>query len=46
MRNRGLQQFRVRGLSKVRAVVCLFALVHNVLREVTLRREVGLCPSG
>ena len=33
-------------MSKVRAVTYLFALVHNVLREVTLRRAVGLCPSG
>jgi transposase len=39
MRNRGMQQFRVRGWSKVRAVVLMFALVHNVLREVTLRRS-------
>jgi transposase len=30
-RNRGLQQFPVRGLKKVRAVVLLFALAHNLM---------------
>ena len=37
-RNRGLQQFRVRGLERVRAVVLWFALAHNLLRAVELRR--------
>ena len=37
-RNRGLQQFGVRGLDKVRAVVLWFALAHNLLRAVELRR--------
>jgi transposase len=37
-RNRGLQQFRVRGLDKVRAVVLWFALAHNLLRTRELRR--------
>jgi transposase len=37
-RHRGLQQFRVRGLGKVRAVVLWFALAHNLLRAVELRR--------
>jgi transposase len=31
-RNRGLQQFLVRGLKQVRSVVWLFALAHNVAR--------------
>jgi transposase len=37
-RNRGLQQFAVRGLRKVRAVLLWFALAHNLLRSVSLRR--------
>jgi len=35
-RNRGLQQFPVRGLEKVRAVVLLFALAHNLVRMTKL----------
>jgi transposase len=38
-RNRGLQQFRVRGLAKVKAVVLLYVLAHNLLRTKTLRAE-------
>ena len=38
-RNRGLQQFRVRGKTKVYATVLLFALVHNLMREQSLKRE-------
>ncbi len=46
-RNRGLQQFPVRGLKKVRAVALLFALAHNVMRTASLlRRPVGICASG
>jgi len=41
-RNRGLRQFLVRGLKKVRAVVLLYALAHNLMRAVTLRREAAL----
>jgi IS5 family transposase len=37
-RNRGLQQVAVRGLRKVRAVLLWFALAHNLLRSVSLRR--------
>jgi transposase len=37
MRNRGLYQFRVRGLAKVRAVVLWYVLAHNLLRAVLLR---------
>ena len=36
-RNRGLQQLRVRGLAKVKAIALWFALAHNVMRTVTLR---------
>ena len=38
-RNRGLWQFTVRGLAKVKAVVMWYVLVHNVLRMVALRAE-------
>jgi len=38
-RNRGLRHFLVRGLKNVRAVVLLYALAHNLMRAVTLRRE-------
>lgn len=38
MRNRGLQQFRIRGLRKVKAVLLWFALLHNLLRGYALRR--------
>jgi transposase len=36
-RNRGLQQFRVRGRTKVRAVLVWFALAHNLMRAIALR---------
>jgi transposase len=36
-RQRGLQQFLVRGLEKVRTVATLFAVAHNVRRWGTLR---------
>lgn len=46
-RNRGLQQFPVRGLKKVRAVALLFALAHNVMRMASLlRASVAPCLSG
>lgn len=35
-RNRGLQQLPVRGLPKVRCVLLLFALTHNLMRAVAL----------
>jgi hypothetical protein len=38
-RNRGLQQFRVRGRPKVRAVVLWYVLAHNLMRMVALRAE-------
>jgi transposase len=36
-RNRGLQQFRVRGSPKVKAVVLWYVLAHNLMRAVALR---------
>jgi len=36
-RHRGLQQFRVRGRRKVRAVLLWFALAHNLMRSLSLR---------
>jgi hypothetical protein len=36
-RNRGLQQLRVRGLKKARAVLLWYALAHNALRGAGLR---------
>jgi transposase len=38
-RNRGLQQFRVRGLAKVKCVMLIFALAHNLMRIVSLVPE-------
>lgn len=38
-RNRGLQQFRVRGVVKVRAVLLWYVLAHNLMRAVTLRAQ-------
>lgn len=36
-RNRGLRQFLVRGLEKVRAVMLWFAIAHNLIRTLALR---------
>lgn len=36
-RNRGLQQFRVRGLNRARAVVLWYVLAHNLMRAAALR---------
>ena len=38
-RNRGLHQFLVRGLEKVKTVVKWYVLIHNLLRMVALRAE-------
>jgi transposase len=38
-RNRGLHQFVVRGLAKVKTVVLWYVLVHNLFRMVALRAE-------
>ena len=39
-RNRGLQQFRVRGLAKVKCVMLLFALAHNLMRMLALTPDL------
>ena len=38
--NRGLQQFRVRGLVKVKCVMLIFALAHNLMRMAALAPEL------
>jgi len=40
-RNRGLQQFLVRGLEKVRTVALWFAIAHNLMRAVALRAKAA-----
>lgn len=40
-RQRGLTQFRVRGLDKVRTIAVWFALAHNLRRWATLRAQVA-----
>jgi hypothetical protein len=42
MRNRGMRQFLVRGLVKVRAVVLMSVLAHNLLRAEALRVQKRL----
>ena len=45
-RNRGLQRMPVRGLSKMRCVVLLFALAHNLMRTLALAPQLlGLGPA-
>ena len=39
-RNRGLQRMPVRGLAKVRCVVRLYALAHNLMRMAALAPEL------
>ena len=39
-RNRGLQQYPVRGLAKVKCVTLLFALAHNLMRMAELAPEL------
>jgi transposase len=41
-RNRGLHQFVVRGLAKVKTVVLWYVLLHNLFRMVALRAERAL----
>jgi transposase len=41
-RNRGLRQFLVRGLVKVRTVALWFAIAHNLMRAVALRAQAAL----
>lgn len=48
-RNRGLLQMPVRGLAKVRSVVGLFVLAHNLMRMVKLAPQLigwGTGPSA
>jgi len=45
-RNRGLRQFLVRGLKKVRAVALWFAIAHNLMRAVILRAQAALAAVG
>lgn len=40
-RNRGLRQFLVRGLSKVKTILLWFALAHNLMRAVILRQVMA-----
>jgi len=42
MRNRGLTRLVVRGLKRVKATVALYAVAHNVLRALVLRRQAAL----
>ena len=44
-RNRGFGQFRVRGSPKARTIALWYALLHNVMRAVTLR-AVPAIPAG
>lgn len=44
-RNRGLRHFVVRGLKKVKAVLLWFALAHNLMRAVALRRAAASAPA-
>jgi transposase len=41
-RNRGMRQFLVRGLRKIKAVVLWFALAHNLVRAAFLRQQAAL----
>lgn len=41
-RNRGLQQFTVRGLRAIHGVSLIYAIVHNLLQSVTLRKQVAV----
>jgi transposase len=44
-RNRGFQQFRVRGTHKARAVALWFAIAHNVMRGLSLRTITTPAPA-
>jgi hypothetical protein len=41
-RNRGLRQFLVRGLAKVRTVALWYAIAHNFKRALTLRAAIAM----
>ena len=38
---RGMYQFNVRGLERVKAVVLLFAIAHNVARAASLKKALS-----
>jgi transposase len=40
-RNRGLQQYRVRGLARVRSALLWFALAHNLNRTIAIRARAA-----
>jgi len=40
-RNRGLRQFTVRGLRKIKTVVLWYVLAHNMMRAHTLRTALA-----
>ena len=44
-RNRGLQQFRVRGRRKVKTVLLWYALAHNLMRGIALRLQQSAQPN-
>ena len=44
-RNRGLRHFVVRGLAKAKAVLLWFALAHNLMRAMALRRAAEPAPA-
>ena len=44
-RNRGLRHFVVRGLAKAKAVLLWFALAHNLMRGMALRRAAEPAPA-
>lgn len=48
-RNRGLRQFRVRGLKKATCVMLIFALAHNLMRMADQAPQlfgIGTSPSS
>lgn len=45
-RNRGLRQLPVRGLARARAMLLWFALAHNLVRTVALRRATAMGMAG
>jgi hypothetical protein len=44
-RNRGLQQFRVRGHRKVKTILLCYALSHNMMRGIALRLQRAAQPN-
>jgi hypothetical protein len=44
-RNRGLQQFRVRGRRKVKTVLLWYAPAHNMMRGIALRLQQAAQPN-